>query len=73
MQVFATVMEILNDFVEYFEYDVQTVYFTADKGDGTGRSKLYTRLMRQHAPDGFSLEDIRDTGDEIAFTVVRQH
>lgn len=73
MRVFATAIAILNDFVEYFEDDVQYISFTADKEQGESRSKLYKRLIQAHTPDGFKLMDVREDSNECFFQLKRTY
>lgn len=73
MRVFATVIAILNDFVEYFENDIQYISFTADKEQGQSRAKLYKRILQSHIPDGFKLVDVREDANECFFQLRREY
>lgn len=71
MRIFATVLDITDEFVEYFEYEVRNLYFTADKDDGMSRQKLYKKILQHRMPDGFALGGAEDRGDEVHFTLNR--
>lgn len=71
-RVFATALQILHDFVEHFEYDVQYVSFTADKASGDNRSNLYKKMIAKRMPDGFKLSDVREDSGETSFTISRR-
>lgn len=71
-RVFATVLLILNEFIEFFEYDIQYISFTADKTAGENRSNLYKKMLQRHMPDGFNLSDVREDSGETSFTISRR-
>ena len=70
-RVFATVINILDDFVGYFEDDVMTVSFTADKEDGQNRTGLYKRLVDKYMPYGFKLKEFKEDSSESYFVLSR--
>jgi len=49
--IFATVMVIIRDFIKNKSPDV--LYFSADKGEGKSRSRLYTTLVKTQTPSGY--------------------
>lgn len=73
MRIFATVLDITDEFVEYFEGEVMNLYFTADKDDGMSRQKLYSKILKHRMPDRFELADVNDSGDEVRFSLNRTH
>lgn len=73
MRIFATVLDITDEFVKYFEYEVRNLYFTADKDDGMSRQKLYSRILKHRMPDNFELAEVNDDGNEVRFSLNRTH
>lgn len=71
MRIFATVLDIMDDFTEYFEHDVMTIMFTADKSEGMSRQRLYSKILGRRTPDGFSLDKAEDQGNEVMFVLSR--
>lgn len=74
MRVFATVLDITHEFVEYFEDSVHRLTFSASKGDdgddAPNRARLYKKIANNHV-EGFHLTDMSDGGTEINFTMER--
>ena len=71
MRVFATIMAITTDFVEYFDDYVHQIYFTADTEDGN-RARLYKRMAEKYF-DNFNITNIDKDGEVYRFTLTRQY
>lgn len=67
-KVFATVIEITQEFMR--EYKIDSLSFTADKSEGN-RSRLYQRMVDRLLPPGWK-QDVDNSGDyRTYFTIAK--
>lgn len=70
-RVFATVIAITNDFVEFAGNDVRTLTFTSEE---ESRTKLYKRILKQQdIIDNFKLDSTQEIHGETHFNLKRTH